>query len=202
MLPLGIPWSEQRSEIEGVGIFFGCGHHFAKLTKTPLIEIVRDAVEDPPLCPYCKNNRCLSCHDLFYGYSCNTCHRFESVEAYADNYALFGVNEFRFRQGIVLIDAPSEDMTKILGFADSVVGVNGAVEFKEVGRMVGESRDVVKKQYELQISEAHRLDCPIQVYEEPVYMKVKVIDDKTLFQLEQELDSMDREFPYEVDIRL
>ncbi|KAI1767852.1 hypothetical protein GGR53DRAFT_525471 [Hypoxylon sp. FL1150] len=116
------------AEIEGVGLFFGCGHNFVKLTKTPLAETLRDTARNLPLCPYCRGGkRCLNCNDLFWGYSCDTCDKFESVEAFADHFLLLGTKNIHFREGMILINNPSEELTKIPGGADSVVSARGIV---------------------------------------------------------------------------
>lgn len=157
-------------ELEGTGIFFGCGHSFVQVTKYTLASSLRDAVRSRPQCPFCHVHKCLACSDYFSGQSCETCDKFYTFEAMANEAISLGLHKLCFRGGLVLIPKLSNESAEDVE-SDTILGAVGVVKFEET---VANGKICMSEEFELQISEIERLKLPSLLYQRPLKMKMKI----------------------------
>ncbi|KAI1390804.1 uncharacterized protein F4822DRAFT_163622 [Hypoxylon trugodes] len=121
----------KATEVDGMGIFFGCGHRFIlAVEETPALS--RECA-DSFKCPLRHSHMCLSWNDSFPSWldSCGSCDRFCTFDAMADKVAAQDVFAITFKHGIVSV--PCIGNEKTLTLLPRVFGFGfGRVEFRAI----------------------------------------------------------------------
>ncbi|KAK7745193.1 hypothetical protein SLS62_009906 [Diatrype stigma] len=94
--------------LEGVGLFFPCGHGYVKAVD-PSPAPGAAAIETALVCPRCSDDgECLACGGVFSGRWCDfctLCTGFWNFAAWVDYAIASGARRIRFRQGMILVPA-------------------------------------------------------------------------------------------------
>ncbi|KAL7625248.1 hypothetical protein AAE478_004463 [Parahypoxylon ruwenzoriense] len=163
--------------VKGVGIFFGCGHHFCQATESP--QALKAELRDHLRCPLCHSHECLACGAAFTGWlsTCDSCSQFCSFQVMGDEAADDDFDRIRFEQGIFLVPIVGDEGTKIIDWTDNLSLGLGYVEFRAAISEDGER--FASEPFVLYLSQISRFDAQDQVnttsYPEPLKIETRVV---------------------------
>ncbi|KAI1376574.1 hypothetical protein F4677DRAFT_81836 [Hypoxylon crocopeplum] len=163
--------------VSGVGIFFGCGHSFVEATRSA--SAVAGKLQDRLSCPICHSWHCPACGDVYTSWlsSCHACHQFCQFEVIADEAISKDKDNIRFQNGIILVPAVGDELSKVVSWVGHLSHGIGYVEFTKT---LGQDGELYSSEpIELHLSKIRQFDAQGQmsnILSEPLKIEIRSID--------------------------